>query len=103
MGDWAYTGNAADKVVITRVDNSFTIVFVGQNGQRQSLPGMISDKKLVIDYAALGPKGKIVKKLAASLGAKLSFSYRRSDDRLLLSGSNASGVVHHRHGADVAV
>ena len=51
---------------------------------------MISDKKLVIDYDALGPQGKIVKKLAESIGAKLSFSYRKSDDRLLLSGSNAS-------------
>ena len=51
---------------------------------------MISDTKLVIDYAALGPQGKIVKSLAESIGAKLSFTYRRSDDRLLLSGSNAS-------------
>ncbi len=90
VGDWAYTGNAADRVVITRVDNSFTIVFVGQDGRRESLPGVISDKKLVIDYDALGPQGKVVKKLAESVGAKLSFSYRKSDDRLLLSGSNAS-------------
>ncbi len=90
VGDWAYTGNAADRVVITRVDNSFTIVFVGQDGRRESLPGMISDKKLVIDYDALGPQGKVVEKLAESIGAKLSISYRKSDDRLLLSGSNAS-------------
>ena len=90
VGDWAYTGNAADRIEITRVDNSFTIVFVGQDGRRESLPGMISDKKLVIDYDALGPQGKVVKKLAESIGAKLSFSYRKSDDRLLLSGSNAS-------------
>ena len=90
VGTWAYTGNAADRIVIARQGNSFTIVFVGQDGRRQSLPGMISDTKLVIDYAALGPQGKTVKKLAESIGAKLSFSYRRSDDRLLLSGSNAS-------------
>jgi hypothetical protein len=90
VGAWAYTGNAAAKVVITRQGSSFTIVFVAQNGTRQSLPGMISDKKLMIDYAALGPQGKIVKKLAESIGAKLSFSYRKSDDRLLLTGSNPS-------------
>jgi hypothetical protein len=90
VGTWAYTGNTADKVVITRQGGSFTIVFVGQNGQRQSLPGMISDKKLVIDYAALGPNGETVAKLAESLGARLSFSYRGSDDRLLLSGTKAN-------------
>ena len=90
VGTWAYTGNVADRIVIARQGDSFTIVFVGQDGKRQSLPGMISDKKLVIDYAALGPQGKTVKKLAESVGAKLSFSYRRSDDRLLLSGSNTN-------------
>ncbi|MGD0998840.1 MAG: hypothetical protein ABR941_11065 [Thermoleophilia bacterium] len=90
VGTWAYTGNTADKVVITRQGDSFTIVFVGQNGQRQSLPGMISDKKLVIDYGALGPQGETVEKLAESLGARLSFSYRGSDDRLLLSGTKAN-------------
>lgn len=90
VGAWAYRGNAADKVAITRQGSGFSIVFSGENGTRQSLPGKISDKKLVIDYAALGPQGKIIKKLAESIGAKLSFSYRRSDDRLLLSGSNPS-------------
>ena len=100
VGTWAYTGNAADRIVIARQGNSFTIVFVGQDGRRQSLPGMISDTKLVIDYAALGPQGKSVKKLAESIGAKLSFSYRRSDDRLLLDGlQRQSGIVYHRHGA----
>jgi hypothetical protein len=90
VGTWAYTGNAADRIVITRQGGAFTIVFVGQNGTRQSLPGKIADKRLVIDFAALGPDGKIVKKLAESIGAKLSFSYRKSDDRLLLSGANAN-------------
>ena len=90
VGTWAYTGNAADRVVIARQGSSFSIVFVGQNGRRQSLPGMMSDHKLVIDYAALGPQVKTVEKLAESIGAKLSFSYRSGDDRLLLSGSNAT-------------
>ncbi len=88
VGVWAYTGNTAAKVEITRRGDGFTIIFVDQNGARQSLPGMISDKKLVIDYAALGPQGKVVKKLAESIGAKLSFDYRKTDDRLLLTGSN---------------
>jgi hypothetical protein len=88
VGVWAYTGNTAAKVEITRRGSGFTIVFVDQNGARQSLPGTIADKNLVVDYAALGPQGKIVKKLAESIGAKLSFSYRKSDDRLLLTGAN---------------
>ena len=89
VGTWAYTGNTTAKVVIARQGGGFTITFIGATGARQSLPGTISDKHLVIDYAAL-PQGKIVEKLAESIGAKLSFSYRKSDDRLLLTGSNPS-------------
>jgi len=89
VGTWAYAGDTADKVVITRQGSSFTVVLPAAAGGRQSLPFKISDKKLVIDYAAL-PQGKIVQKLVESLGVKASFSYRKSDDRLLLTASSPS-------------
>ena len=77
--------------MVARQGSSFSIVFVGRNGARQSLPGMISAGKLEIDYDALGPRGAIVKKLAESIGAHLSFAYRKSDDRLVLTGANPQG------------
>lgn len=91
VGTWAYAGASADRVVVARQGSSFSIVFVGRNGARQSLPGMISAGKLEIDYDALGPRGAIVKKLAESIGAHLSFTYRKSDDRLVLTGANPQG------------
>jgi hypothetical protein len=92
VGAWSYAGNASDKVVITRQQNAFMIVFANRVGvSRQSLPGKVSDGKLVIDYDALGPQGAIVKKLADEIGAHLSFSYRKSDDSLVLKGSNQLG------------
>ena len=92
VGTWAYAGNASDKVVITRQENAFMIVFANKAGaSRQSLPGKVSDGKLVIDYDALGPQGPIIKKLADEIGAHLSFAYRKSDDSLVLTGSNRLG------------
>ena len=91
VGTWAYPGLTSANVTVTRQDAHFTIVFVDASGGRQTLPAKISDGKLVIDYDALGPQGAIVKKLAESIGAKLSLAYRASDDHLVLSGSNTQG------------
>ncbi len=92
VGTWAYAGNASDKVVITRQENAFMIVFANKVGaSRQSLPGKVSNGKLVIDYDALGPQGAIIKKLADQVGAHLSFDYRRGDDSMVLKGSNRLG------------
>ncbi|HUK77936.1 MAG TPA: hypothetical protein VL117_10100 [Thermoleophilia bacterium] len=99
VGTWSYPGVTPASVTVTRQDAHFTIAFVDESGARQTLPGKISDGKLVIDYDALGPQGPIIKKLAESIGAKLSFDYRRSDDRLVLAGSNSQGsftTVLHR-------
>jgi hypothetical protein len=99
VGAWAYPGVTPASVTVTRQDARFTIAFVDGSGARQTLPGKISDGKLVIDYDALGPQGPIIKKLAESIGAKLSFAYRRSDDHLVLAGSNSQGsftTVLHR-------
>ena len=92
VGTWSYAGNSSDKIVITRQESAFMIVFADKAGaSRQSLPGKVSGGKLVIDYDALGPQGAIVKKLADEIGAHLSFSYRKSDDSLVLKGSNQLG------------
>lgn len=92
VGTWTYAGNSADKIVITRQENAFMIVFANKGGvSRQSLPGKVSDGKLVIDYDALGPQGAIVRKLADEIGAHLSFAYRKGDDSLVLKGSNQLG------------
>ena len=92
MGTWTYAGNSSDKVVITRQDSAFMIVFANQAGApRESLPGKVSGDKLVIDYDALGPHGAIIEALADKIGAHLSFAYRKSDDSLLLTGSNQTG------------
>ena len=92
VGTWTYAGNSSDKVVITRQDSAFMIVFANQAGApRQSLPGKVSGGKLVIDYDALGPHGAIIEALADKIGAHLSFAYRDSDDSLLLAGSNQMG------------
>jgi hypothetical protein len=99
VGTWAYPGVTSAGVTVTRQDARFTITFIDASGARQTLPGKISDGKLVIDYDALGPQGPIIKKLAESIGAKLSFAYRASDDHLVLSGSNTQGsfsTVLHR-------
>ena len=72
--------------MVTRQEKKFGIAFVAQNGTRQSLPGMIDDGKLEIDYNGLGPQGAIIKKLADSIGSHLSFAYRKSDDSLVLRG-----------------
>jgi hypothetical protein len=92
VGTWAYAGKSSDRVVITRQENAFMIVFTGEGrASRQSLPGKVSHGRLEIDYDALGPQGAIVKKLADRIGAHLSFAYRRSDDSLVLKGSNQLG------------
>ena len=99
VGTWTYAGVTTASVTVTRQDARFTLVFVDENGSRQVLPGKISDGKLVIDYDALGPQGTIVKQLAESVGARLSFTYRPSDDHLVLNGSNPQGsfsLVLHR-------
>jgi len=99
VGTWAYTGGTPAKVVITRDGARFTMVFVRDDGVRQSLPGKIDHGGLVIDYGRLGPHGETIKKIAEDLGAKLSLRYRGSDDHLVLAASNSQGsysLVLHR-------
>jgi hypothetical protein len=90
VGTWAYAGNSVDTVSITRQGKDFTLDFGGATGAHQTLPGVLAGKKLEIDFARLGPQGAAVKKLSERIGVDLSFTYRASDDRLLLTGSNPS-------------
>jgi len=91
VGTWAYAGSTPAKIVITRDGARFTMVFVRDDGARQSLPGKIDHGGLVIDYGRLGPHGATIQKIVEDLGAKLSLRYRRSDDRLVLAASNSQG------------
>lgn len=91
VGTWNYTGVTPAKVMITRDGAHFTMVFVRDDGSRQSLPGKISHGDLVIDYGRLGPQGATIQKIVEGLGGKLTLRYRRSDDHLVLTGSNAQG------------
>lgn len=88
VGTWTYAGNPADTVTIARDGKDFSLDFVGSTGSRQTLPGVLEGKKLEIDYDRLGPQGATIKKLSEKIGVDLSFTYRASDDRLLLTGSN---------------
>ncbi len=89
VGAWTYAGQTTSGVTITRDGKAFTLDFVSSSGARQVLPGVLEGKKLEIDYDRLGPQGAIVKQLSKKIGVDLSLTYRASDDRLLLAGSNA--------------
>ncbi len=88
VGAWTYASDSTSGVTITRDGKDFTLDLVGSTGSHQTLPGVLKGKQLEIDYGRLGPQGAVVKKLSEKIGVDLSFTYRASDDRLLLTGSN---------------
>jgi len=90
VGTWSFVANPSDTLTITRDGKEFTLDFVGSTGTHQTLPGVLKGRELEIDYDRMGLQGAVLKKLFTQVGDKLSFTYRGSDDRLLLTGSDPS-------------